>query len=425
MRTSALVLNLGSAVLFSAAAYAQHGGPGGQPVVVAPIQERDLPASMRLVGTVLAERMSVVAAEIGGSVEEYPAVEGQFLRRGDVICRLDEVPMQLAVDRARGELGRLEAVLAELENGTRRETVDALRALMEEAQAMYDKWDFERKRVDDLFSRQQSSAKEKHDTDMELMAAQRRLTSAKAEYEQAVNGPRREEIDSARHQVASHSAVVRQAERDLANAEVRAPFDGFLVAKRTEIGEWIDVGGPVCEMVAIDVVKVRVDAPESAIPFATVGQPASVTIEALGQSRPASITRVIPRAAPSARTFPLEIELPNPDHVLLPGMFVWASVPAGPSGKRLVVSKDAIVMHGPAAQVFVIRPGAEGAQMAVPTPVSLGLESGNVVEVLGPGLAAGDLVVVRANERLYGPTPVMPMPAESQPAALPVAPGSQ
>jgi multidrug efflux pump subunit AcrA (membrane-fusion protein) len=265
---------------------------------------------------------------------------------------------------------------------------------------------------------------------MEYRAAERRLAQNKAELDMWTNGPRKEEIAKARHDVAAQRAVSQRLERDVQKTTIRAPFDGLIVSKRTEIGEWLEEGGPVCEMIAIATVKVRADAPESTIPFARPGAPASVEIEALARSQAASVSRVIPVATPAARTFPIEVDLPNPDHALLPGMFVWVHIPSGPPGKRLMVSKDAIVASGPNKQIFVVRdappggppgggpPGADAksgdgppGKLAVPLPVVTGLELGTEIEVQSPALQAGDLVVVRANERLFGPTPIQPTPA--------------
>jgi hypothetical protein len=93
-------------------------------------------------------------------------------------------------------------------------------------------------------------------------------------------------------------------------------------------------------------------------------------------------------------------------------MFAWTHVPAGPLGKRLMVTKDAIVARGTAKQVFVVRATPDGSQMAIPTDVTTGLELGGEIEIQAPGIQAGDQVVCRANERLFGPTPVIPVPIE-------------
>jgi RND family efflux transporter MFP subunit len=242
---------------------------------------------------------------------------------------------------------------------------------------------------------------------MEYSAARQRLSQFRAAHEIAVNGPRPEEIARARYDVAAQEAVVQRLERDLEKTKIGAPFDGFVVAKRTEVGEWIDAGGAVCDMVALEKVKIRADVPENAVAFSRVGAPATVYFEALDKTYSATVSRVIPRATTAARTFPIEIDLPNEDHALLAGMFAWAYVPAGPTGRRLMVHKDAIVSRGLSKQVFVIRPGQGDGKMAIPMPVTTGLEVAGEIEIQAPGLQAGDVLVTRANERLFGPTPVV------------------
>ncbi|MCH7873390.1 MAG: efflux RND transporter periplasmic adaptor subunit, partial [Planctomycetes bacterium] len=272
-----------------------------------------------------------------------------------------------------------------------------------------------------LYKIGQSNDKEKRDADSDYIAAARRLTQASARFEMAEHGPRSEVIAQARFDAAAQQALADRLERDWKKTEITAPFDGYVVAKRTEVGQWITAGGPVAEMIAVETVRVRVDVPESAIPFARRGSAATVEIEALQRTIKGKIARVIPRADRTARSFPVEIDLPNPEHALLPGMFVWVRVPSGPEGKRLMVSKDAIVPRGPSKQVYVVRPGQDGGLMAIPMSVTTGMEIGHDIEIAAAGLRAGDRVVCRGNERLHGPTPITisdgpaTQPSESSP----------
>ena len=391
-----------------AAAHAQGGRT--QAVAVAPLLLRELPASIRVVGTVRSNKESIVAAEVSGLIAEFPAQEGDFLKRGAVICRLDDDVARLLLDEARAELAASAAVVTELENGTRPEELRRAAASLDEAQAIFEKWRFEKSRVADLRVGGSSSAKELHDAEMEFIASEGRLAQAQALFDLAKAGPRAEHLAKARYDQAAQAAIVARLERDLAKTQIRAPFDGFIVAKHTEIGEWIEAGGAVCDMIDVETVRVRVDVPESAARYAQAGANATIEIEALGRSQSAAITRLIPRAQAAARTFPVEIDLPNAEHTILPGMFVRAVVPAGPTAQRLMAPRDAILPQGQRKIVFVVRDGGEAGQMAMPLNVETGLEIGGRVEISGPGLQAGDQVVVRANERLYGPTPVMPTP---------------
>lgn len=406
--TRSVPIGLIFAFFLASCALAQPGA-APTPVIVAPIEQRDLPASISLVGTVLPLRSAVIASEVSGLVVGMEAIEGRSVRAGDMLVQLDPAVLTLRLDEARARLDELSASLEMLENGTRAEELDRLAAAVAEAEAIAERWRFETERLANL-PQQALAPKERHDAAMELVAAQRRLAQDQARLTQAKNGARREELAIARATVAAQKAVVGRLARDLELTHVRAPFDGLVLMRRTELGQWIEPGGPVCELVAVDVVKIRVDVPEFAVRFSGPGQPATIEIEALGETFTAEIARVIPQANPAARTFPVEIDLPNPQRRLLPGMFVRAQVPRGPSGPRLLAPRDAIVLQGLNKQVWVVRSVGDGPPMAMPVPVTTGLQAGTLVEVIGEGLQAGDQVVVRANERLFMPGPVAPTP---------------
>lgn len=396
------------------------GQPGGGPVpvVVAPLVERSLPATIRVVGNIQPDRRATVAAEVLGPVAAFDIEEGDALAAGDVICRIDPEVAELSLREAQAELDSLEAQLAELEAGTRQETIDELRAVVEEAEALFAKWRFERERIDELMAARQGNRKEQFDADQEFFAARGRLAQARAALTRAENGPRAEEIARARHAVAAQKATVARLQRDLNKTQIRAPFDGVLVRQDVEVGEWIEAGGPVGELIALKRVEVRVDVPESAVPYSVPGAPASVRIDALDRTLTAAIARTVPLANPAARTFPVEIDLDNPDGQLLPGMFVRVDVPAGPDAARLLAPADAIVPQGVNSIVFVLRQQAPDAPpLAIPTPVETGLQVGDAIEVRSTALSAGDQVVIRANERLMGPTPVAPSAGEPPPSA--------
>jgi RND family efflux transporter MFP subunit len=112
----------------------------------------------------------------------------------------------------------------------------------------------------------------------------------------------------------------------------------------------------------------------------------------------------------SARTFPVRVEIPN-DGALRAGMTASSKFALGTPRKALLVSKDALILEGGRSFVFVVTDGA-----AQKKPVETGAEQDGKVEVLR-GLAAGEKVVVRGNERLQPGAPVRlvgPPPAEAK-----------
>jgi len=302
-----------------------------------------------------------------------PVDEGDHVNAGDVLCKLRDTQRRLAYNEA-------EATLAQW------------KATVEERKADLDKAAFERERLTKLLEVHGCSPKEYSDAVDEHRAAVERLSQAQ-------------------QVVAAQEAVAGRLADDVERTTIRAPFDGYVVAKRTEVGSWVDQGGQIVDMIDLSVARCRVDVPESVVSFCEVGALATVAIEALGETFEGSISRVIPDADPQARTFPVDVDVPNPDGRLKAGMFIRAAVPSGPAAPRLLVPKDAIVVRGPSRTVFVIREGEQG-PMAVPTPVQVVSEILHYVAIDAEGLAPDMQVVVRGNEYLFGPTHVVPMPRD-------------
>ncbi len=405
-------------------------------VVTAHAQLRVLPVSQTLVATIEPVRRSVIGTEVAGLVVQMPARQGDLLEEGQLICKLNDDTLKLQLEREQARLNALQARLDELVNGTRKEELDRLKAEMEAAEALANRWAFELERIKHLLGGEFANQKEYQDALAEKLAAEKRLEAAKAAYDEAVAGARKETIANARFAVAEQKAVVDRVRSDLSKTEIRAPFGGFVVRRVAEVGNWLTVGGDVVELADLSNVLVRVDTPESAIPFATVGSVARVQVDALGDSFTGTIKHVIPQADPAARTFPVEIEVPNPDNRLKGGMFARATIAAGPDKEVVAVPKDAVTQQMGANYVAIVRPGQGGQLMAFPTPVTVGLDIENWVAVTSGNVPEGTEVAVRGNEMLtlmMAPAPVQVVdragattaPAEASAGATEAARGEQ
>jgi len=390
------------------------------PVVVVPVERRPVPVTLALVGSVLPTTRSVIASELTGLVEELAVEEGDRVDQGAVLCRLRDTTRRLLHEQAKAQLGQFKAELEELEAGTRKEEIDQARAEMEEAKALHEKWRRELERIKRLRDQGSASMKEYNDTVSDTTAARQRLAQAKATYELAEAGPRKEKIARARFAVEAQRALLAKLEYDLDQTVIRAPFAGYVTEKRTEVGQWLDAGGPVVELIDLETVLIRVDVPESAIGAAKVGEEVSVVVDALGATFRARIAHVIPQANEKARTFPVEIALPNPGRRLKSGMFVRARVPAGPTQESLVVPRDAVLHRQDSDVVVMVVPSPAGeGQMGMPVPVELGAEMDDWIAVRSPMLREGVPVAVKGHNRIYGPQPVAPIPTGKSPATQP------
>ncbi len=177
--------------------------------------------------------------------------------------------------------------------------------------------------------------------------------------------------------------------------EIKAPFDGYVVQTTAELGEWIDRGEGVAQVISIDTVRIRVDVPEHYVDGLRLGASASLYIDALSSSQfEGRVVAILPQGLPDSRTFPVIVETLNPRHRMRGGMSSRVTLDIERPGTALLVHKDALVSGPMGHMVYLAQQ-----EQAAARPVTAGMPHKGYVSVQGD-LAAGDLVIVRGNERL-------------------------
>lgn len=330
------------------------------PVRYTEAREHDVRGSIRLPGSVESQAVSLVASEVEGRVVAFPAREGVTVRKEEVLVRLNTAELVL----------RSQIASAQLKEA---------RARLELAERNLD-------RARELFA--------------DKVVPQQDLDNAVSEFH-AWQG-RAEQF----------TAEVARIQLDLDRSIIRAPFAGTVVDERTELGEWIGVGDPVVEMVALDDLEVRVDVPERYFRNLDPDAAPTVTFEALpGLEITGSIRAIIPRADPQARTFPVKVRISNREGRIGVGMLAEVFLPAGEAYRATVVPKDALVTDGDQRFVYLIN----GDNTVSAAPVQVGDGLGEWIVIEGP-VQAGMRVVTRGNERLM---PGQSVRGEPQEYALP------
>lgn len=350
-------------LLLTGAAYAQ---PINK-VLLGEAMYMELPATSRLVGSVRPNRVSLIGAEVEGLVAALPVRRGDYLRAGDLVCRLNDDILQLELQAAQNKLA-------------------SLKAAVDIAVADLDRWELEKQRVEELESAKRANAKEMYDTLADFLMAQNRVREA-------------------RQAVAEQEALVQLKEVEIGKTNIQAPFDGYVTELHTEVGQWLPRGGQVVQMIDLEVVLVRVDAPESAIAHIQVGDEARIKFDALDGVFAGRVRYIVPQAQEQARTFPVDIEIANADHKLRSGLFARCTVKTGPAGQAIAVPKDAVVQRKGTNKIWMVQETGHGGPMAIPIAVTLGSEVGEWVAVTSGNVSAGMKIVVRGNEQL------MPFPA--------------
>jgi multidrug efflux pump subunit AcrA (membrane-fusion protein) len=389
-------------------------------VVVKKAQEIDAPATIPVVGTVYPNRVSRVGSEVAGIVAEMAVRQGDAVEAGAVLCRLNGDTLRLRLDEERARLEALKARHEELLAGTRKEELERLRALRDEAVAEHDRWAFEMDRITRLFESKEANPKEYHDTRASFLAAERRKIAATASYDEAVAGPRKEVIARAAHDVGAQGAIVGRLESDLAKTAIRAPFSGYVTQRLVEVGEWIDDGEAVVELAELATVLVRVNAPESTFPYLKVGRSVRVRIDALDKTFDGTIRHVIPSADLTARTLPVEIQIGNDEGLMAAGMFARATIPSGPRRKAVAVPKDSVVQKDGVNYVAQVVSGQDGSPNGLLVPVTLGAEVEEWVAITSGNIQPDSPVITLGSERILPfPTPIEVVDELGRPVAMP------
>lgn len=184
---------------------------------------------------------------------------------------------------------------------------------------------------------------------------------------------------------------------DLASCTIKAPFSGFTGRKLVDVGEWVNPGTPVFELVDPSEIKVTVDLPERYFGQLTIGSPVGVSRSSdTSRARVGKVSGISPNAVEATHTFPVFVTVPNRDGYLGGGMLIRATLSLKKKFTSLAVSKDAIVRDGLQTMVYTVEENK-----AVRIPVLISSTSGDMVAISGRNLIEGSVVIVRGNERIF------------------------
>jgi multidrug efflux pump subunit AcrA (membrane-fusion protein) len=352
------------------------------------------------VGTVQPIRRSLVGSAVAGRVEEYLVNEGDFIKAGQPIAHLRRGIIQAEVNAAKGQLLVRQAELAEMEKSYQEEMEQAIARLNNAAaQQTYRQGKLERtKALGSSVSRELFE----EDTAQASQAAAN-VREAQAAYRMFTGGVRQMKTEQARGWVEAQSAEVQRLEEQFDRHTMKAPFDGWISAEKTEIGQWVMQGDPVAEVVELAHVDVEINVVEDFVANISTSTEGPVEVPALpGEQFTGRVAIVNPQADTRAHTFPVKVRIENRivegQPLLKAGMFARVTLAVGKPTPCVLVPKDAVVLGGDKPMVFVAVT-AGGKATVKPVPVTLGPTSGLWIAAIGE-IKEGEQVIVEGNERV-------------------------
>ena len=394
--------------------HAEWNGASGQdakPVVVARVIVAEVRSGQRVVGIVSPLRTSTVGSAVEGRVRDFLVNEGEFVSQGQTLAQLRTETMEIEQAIARAELQLSLSRLAELENGSRPEDIAEADANMRSAMAAVKNADLKLRRMEALAQRSAASDEERDNAREQADAAEFALKATEALLKRIKAGPRQETIAQAQAQVELERQKLNLIEDRLEKCTITAPYDGFVSAEFTEVGDWIERGAPIAEIIQMDEIEVQAPVTAEAAVNLRKGDTIRVEFPELpNELFTGQIDRIVPVAAARSRTFPVYIRLSNRIErgtpLLLAGMLARVDVPMGERKMLPLVPKDALVLNGNDRAVFVVdidkSVTPKSGQLTGTVrrvPVDLGVAVDGRIQVMGD-IQADDLVVVEGNERL-------------------------
>ena len=185
------------------------------------------------------------------------------------------------------------------------------------------------------------------------------------------------------------------AEKAFSDCVIRAPFAGVVTEKKISAGAFVKRGQAICGLVKIDPLRAELAIPESAVSAIQIRQKGRLSVQSFpDRSFDASVRYIGPSLRSESRTLVVEAVVPNPQHLLKPGLFVTARLALPKSEKTLLVPSAAVLTDSGVSRVFVL-----GSQRVAERIVALGDRNGDAIEVRS-GLVEGDRVVISPDRRL-------------------------
>jgi len=343
-------------------AFAQEQEQQITPVGVDRVVEAPFNQTMPVLGRLVANRAGVVAARINGPVKAFLVEVGDRIDEGDPIAELVDDALSAQRDLWQAELSESRGAV-----GTRQAELKLRRQEMKRFEKLKDSAAFNPAQLDD--KRQEVAIIES-------------------------------EIGEQKAAVSIAEANLRLAEINLYNAVIRAPYAGVVAERHTEVGAYLQVGASVVTLIDDGSLEIEADVPTDRVQGLVAGAEIAYGFTD-GTAGTAVVRAVIPDENPLTRTRSVRFTGDFGGKAsLAANQSVTLYIPVGAERTVLTVHKDAILERGGRRLVVLANSGA-----AEFRPVTIGEAVGERFEVTG-GLSAGDLVVVRGNERLQPGQPI-------------------
>ncbi len=344
---------------------------GPPPVVVAKISLGQASSKLELPGTVQAFQQTPIFARTAGYVSKRYVDIGDHVRAGQILATIEDPQTRQSLDQAKATLLQLQAQLLQAQANAHLSTLNNTRNQQLQQEGV--------------------------------------VSQATADTFTATAGVNDATVNAARANIAAGEANVRSLQEQASFSRVVAPFSGVILARSIDTGSLISAGSAttVTQLFTIGqagTVRVFTNVPQANAPAVLGASTAQVQFRELpGRTFTGTVTRNAAAIDPTSRTLLAEIDLPNADGKILPGMFATVTFATHDATPPVLIPANALFVRTAGPQTFVV----DNNHVAHIHNLVLGRDFGSTTEVLS-GLKQGDMVVLSPSDAITDGTKVDP-----------------
>ena len=229
------------------------------------------------------------------------------------------------------------------------------------------------------------------------LIAEQELDDARAKDQQASAqiGVAKASLEAMQQQLGVSNATSHRFQTLTNYEEIVAPFNGVVTMRYADTGSLIQAGQdsntqtlPVVQVAQSDLLRLRMPVPESDVPYIAIGGEVKVTVSSTGRVLTGKIVRFTRALDTNTRTMLTEVDVPNPDLILDPGMYAETTIQLQQKDDALILPTQAVVQDGDQAYVLLVN----AANRVERRNVTLGIQTSNRAQITS-GLHAGDSVI--------------------------------
>lgn len=374
---------------------------GALAVSVETAKPRKIISKVTYTGTVSPFREVTIAPRVQGWLRDFKLYEGDIVKEGQIIARLDRDELQASVmqGRERVSAGIQHLAEAKANLAIHRARIMEAKAKLQEAEANLVYWKKEIKRVEALRKSGAMAESGLNNTEKQLAAAQGKRMVQKAQLQN-----HEAKLRAAQSQFRRIGAMLKSRRAELVGrnavlsyTDILSPISGVVAKRYVYSGILVKPGTKIVDIADVRKVRIQVNVPEEDLSRIKVGTMTEIHVPSLRNSQGpirAQVSIIFPRLDPRTRTSTVEMIVDNSDRLLRPAMFVVVDLILAIHENAIAVPRRAIVEIEGKPTVFV----AKGEE-AVANSVKLGLVGGDRVEIL-KGVKKGDLVIFKGNRGL-------------------------